>query len=394
MVRRPYLVAVVVAAITMGLAIVGSISLDRPLRDPDGVLGPSWVRLPLIVVAFFLADVVPRALRARRSTGVGLWEAGQQIRRQRWTRERLGLVGIGLGCFYVTYVAYRNLKDQLPFVREGVTDPFLHRVDRLLMLGNEPSAVLHDVLGTGFSAHFLSFVYVSYLFFVPLTLAAALMWSRNVHRGFWYVTALCLNWSLGALSYYLLPSVGPRYADRDIVADLPATSVSSLQEYLERARLAVLADPSGTEVLHGIAGFASLHVSVVATALFFAIRAGMAPAIRAAGWAYLLLTTVATIYFGWHYLLDDVAGLVIAWIAVTVGAWATGQGAPPTEMLAAEEDLVALPVPAEAVPTLQSETVPTIHSETVPTGHGGSSNDSSPPAALTAGESRTARPLD
>src|SRR4028119_1960966 len=98
MVRRPYLVAVVVAALTMGLAILGSITLDRPIRDPDGVLGPSWVRLPLIVLVFFLADVVPRALRARRSTGVGLIAAGQQIRRQRWSRERLGLVGIGVGC--------------------------------------------------------------------------------------------------------------------------------------------------------------------------------------------------------------------------------------------------------------------------------------------------------
>src|SRR4028119_2369314 len=146
MVRRPYLVAVVVAALTMGLAILGSITLDRPIRDPDGVLGPSWVRLPLIVLAFFLADVVPRALQARRSSGLSLIAAGQQIRRQRWTRERVGLVGVGLGCFYVTYVAYRNLKDQLPFVRESVTDPFLHRVDRMLMLGNEPSAVLHDVL--------------------------------------------------------------------------------------------------------------------------------------------------------------------------------------------------------------------------------------------------------
>jgi membrane-associated phospholipid phosphatase len=377
MVRRPYLVAVVVTVLSMGVAIVGSISLDRPIRDPDGVLGPSWVRLPLIVLVFFLADVVPRALRARRGGGVGLLEAAKQVKRQRWTRERLSLVGIGLGCFYVTYVAYRNLKDQLPFMRETVADPFLHDVDRTLMLGREPSAVLHYVLGTGFSAHALSLVYVSYLFFVPLTLAAALMWSRNVHRGFWYVTALCLNWSLGALSYYLVPSVGPRYANRDIVANLPETSVSTLQEYLERARLAVLADPSGTDVLHGIAGFASLHVSVVATALFFAIRAGLAPAVRLAALVYLVLTGLATIYFGWHYLLDDIAGLVIAYVAVRVGAWATGQGVPPTERLEAEEEPVGLPAATEA-----------------PLARQPGSRDTRSPVALGAGDSRPPRTHD
>ncbi len=347
MVRRPYLVAIAVAVLTIGLAIIGSVTLGRPIRDPDGVLGPSWVRLPLILLVFFLADVLPRAVQARRSTGASLRQAGQQVRRERWTLDRLVLVGVGLACFYVTYVGYRNLKDQLPFVRESVSDPFLRGVDRMLMLGNEPSDVLHEVLGTGIAAHFLSLVYVSYLFFVPLTLAAALVWSRNVHRGLWYVTALCLNWSLGALSYYLLPSVGPVYANREIVADLPPTSVSSLQESLERARLAVLADPSGTEVLHGIAGFASLHVSVVATALFFAIRAGLAPVIRAGAAVYLVLTMIATIYFGWHYLLDDLAGLVIAWLAVAIGAWGTGQAAPPTKQLQAEEELVGLPVPAE-----------------------------------------------
>lgn len=348
MVRRPYLVAIAIAVLTGGLALAGSILLDRPIRDPDGVAGPAWVRLPLIVALFFLADVLPRAFVARR--GPGLVRAGVGVASRRWTLERLGLVTLGLGCFYVTYVGYRNLKDQLPFVRETLVDPSLHAIDRAMMLGHEPSAVLHGLLGTGAAAHVLSAVYVSYLFFVPVTLAAALVWSRNVHRGFWYVTALCANWALGALSYYLLPSVGPRYADRGIVVDLPSTSVSSLQESLERARLVVLSDPSGTDAVHGIAGFASLHVSVVATALFFAIRAGLAPVVRAAALVYLVLTTLATIYFGWHYLLDDVAGIAIAWAAVSIGAWATGQGAPPTEMLKAEEELIGLPVAEEKLP--------------------------------------------
>ncbi len=326
---------------------MGSMLLDRPIRDPDGVAGPSYVRLPLIVGLFFLADILPRAFLARRERGV--LRAGARIARERWTKERLGLVTLGLACFYVTYVGYRNLKDQLPFVRTTLVDPSLHTIDRALALGSEPSTALHDLLGTGAAAHLLSAVYVSYLFFVPVTLAAALVWSRNVHRGFWYVTALCVNWTMGAVSYYLLPSVGPRYADPSLVADLPVTSVATLQESLYRARLVVLADPSGTDALHGIAGFASLHVSVVATALLFAVRAGLPRIAQAGAMVYLVLTTLATIYFGWHYLLDDVAGLAIAWAAVSIGAWATGQGAPPTELLVAEEELTGLPVPEEAL---------------------------------------------
>jgi len=84
-------------------------------------------------------------------------------------------------------------------------------------------------------------------------------------------------------------------------------------------------------------------------------------------------------------LLDDIAGLGIAWVSVMIGAWATGQGAPPTELLAAEEELVALPV--------QAETVPTVQPEPVSTNQVGSRIDGDTTGALAGGEGPTARPL-
>ena len=36
------------------------------------------------------------------------------------------------------------------------------------------------------------------------------------------------------------------------------------------------------------------------------------------------MTVLATVYFGWHYLADDFAGALIGWVAVSLGAWATG----------------------------------------------------------------------
>jgi hypothetical protein len=34
---------------------------------------------------------------------------------------------------------------------------------------------------------------------------------------------------------------------------------------------------------------------------------------------------VATLYFGWHYVADDIAGVAIALVSFHVGAWASGQ---------------------------------------------------------------------
>jgi hypothetical protein len=92
---------------------------------------------------------------------------------------------------------------------------------------------------------------------------------------------------------------------------------------------------------------------------------------------YLVLTGLATIYFGWHYLLDDIAGLVIAYVAVRVGAWATGQGVPPTERLEAEEEPVGLPAATEA-----------------PLARQPGSRDTRSPVALGAGDSRPPRTHD
>ena len=37
------------------------------------------------------------------------------------------------------------------------------------------------------------------------------------------------------------------------------------------------------------------------------------------------LTVLSTLYFGWHYIADDVAGIMIALVAFYVGGVASGQ---------------------------------------------------------------------
>jgi len=323
--RRYFVFACTVAAVTGILAVLGAFILELPLRDPDGFVGPAYIRLPAIVLVFLLLDIAPAVFAETRRTHRFVGSV-REVVVVRWSLARLGLIITGLMAFYVTYVGYRNLKGFLPFVRDdhAEVDSALHIIDRTLFLGNEPGPFLHDLLGVGASAHVLSWVYVSYLFFVPLSLGAALVWSRDMRRGFWYVTALCLNWSLGVVSYYMLPSQGPVFAYSQYYRDLPETGVSDLQTALLGTRLDVLADPGVSTSIQGIAGFASLHVSVVFTAALFAHKIGAHRLLRYGLWVYLGLTTLSTVYFGWHYLLDDVAGIGIGWFSVALGARFTG----------------------------------------------------------------------
>ena len=318
---RPYAFAVLLAVASAVVSVSVAASFGLPLRDPDGIAGPAYIRLPLIVALFLAADVLPRLLWRRRLPV-------SRILRERLSPERLGLVAVGMASFYISYVAYRNLKGALPFARPGVRDEQLVRLDEWMAFGHDPAQLLHELLGTGTAAYFLSSVYLLYLLFVPLSLGAALVWGRSVRVGSWYVTALCLNWLLGAVSYYLVPSLGPVFVHPERYADLPETGVSLLQMSLARARLEVLADPSGADAIAGVAGFASLHCSVVFTAALVAHLVGLPRIVRAALWVFLLLTIVATAYFGWHYLVDDVAGLLLGALSVLIAERVTRRAGP------------------------------------------------------------------
>lgn len=324
MYRRAYSLLVASAVVMGGLAVVAALILDKRLADPEGFLGPSWLRLPLLLSGAFLADVLPRTLWHSRGNPK-LWrEIVRERVRTHWTRERLTLVVLGLVCFYVTYVSYRNLKSFLPFVVEKKYDYELHLVDQALMFGSEPAIVLHSLLGTTVTAHVLSAIYLWFLPLVPIALTAWLIWSRNISYGYWFVTSQCIAWSLGTLSYYMLPTLGPGFAYPWLYENLAPTSTTGLMEALVAARVRVTHE--GIEgAVQSTAGFASLHCAItmlVALMVQYTIRNRLLHWIC---WLNVVLTVVATLYFGWHYIADDVAGILIALLAFYLGGRASGQ---------------------------------------------------------------------
>ncbi len=310
----------------MGIvAVVASLTLDERLRDPDGSLGPGWLRLPLMLAGAFVLDVVPRSLwRSRRRLSEFPTQA-KRIIHEHWTRDRIALVVIGLVSFYVTYVSYRNLKNFLPQIGGELHDPLLHSIDKFLMFGNEPAIVLHTVLGENVAAHVLAFVYLLFLPISPLSLIVYLVWSRNISYGYWYATAQCLAWALGTVSYYILPTLGPNFWYVWLYADLDTTGVTTLQEGLYNGRIDVLFSPLTTDSIQSVAGFASLHVGIILTLALITHYTVRHAVIRWSMWVFFVLTVLSTLYFGWHYIADDIAGALIAIISVWLGGLATGQ---------------------------------------------------------------------
>ncbi|MBC2933109.1 phosphatase PAP2 family protein [Nocardioides sp. zg-1228] len=298
---------------------------DLPVRDPDGVSVPTWVRLPLIVLLAVLLDAVPRWVAGARATPrPGAWTALRTVLRDRWTRDQVWFTVSGLAAWYVSYVAFRNLKGYLPFVDDRLWDTELARLDRLLWLGHDPAGVLHDVLGTGWAAWVLSGVYVLWIGLVPAALAIALVWTRRSAAGALYVTAVSFNWMLGVAVYYLVPSLGPVYSRPQQFADLPHTFNTDVQDLLLSDRVAVLAGAWDTRAVQTVAAFASLHVAITVTTCLVMELLRLPRPVRVAGWVFAGLTCLSTVYLGWHFFVDVIGGALVGTLALVLAAWVTG----------------------------------------------------------------------
>ena len=319
-VGRAWLAPVAIAAFSACLMFIVAIVEGLPIRDPDArYVGSPLALIGVIAGVFLVLDLVPRSWRHSRETGTSLPASFIGVFEQRWWGVR-GLVVISaLLSFYVTYISYRNLKSFLPFVTDSNFDGELLSAERWLFFGNDPAELLHNVLGAGFTAEFLSAVYLAFLTFVPISLAIALIWSNRLRVGLTYVSALSICWIVGALSYYMVPALGPVFADPQVFASLPDTGVAQLQATLLDHRREVLADPAATNAVQSIAAFASLHTGVLFAAALIAHRSRSHRAVRYGLWAMLGCTMIATVYFGWHYIIDDVGGLLIGLVAV-IGA--------------------------------------------------------------------------
>jgi hypothetical protein len=320
--RRMLIAGPLVAVVTMAAAIFVTNAAGVPLRDPDHVAGKRLLALFALVGLLFVLDV---AVRAARRTGrrIPTRAAMARVRRERWTASRAIAVGTALVSFYASYLAYRNLKSVVPLLRPELFDRQLVELDRVLFGGNDPASVLHAVFGTGWATQFFSAAYMIFFIFIPGTLAFALVFTPNLQAGLFYATAQSLNWLLGAASYFLLPSLGPVYAEPSVFAQLPSSGVTELQSWLIQQRADFIADPSAVAA-QSIGAFASLHVSIFFTGALAAHLLGFGRTVRVGAWALLGLTTTATIYLGWHYILDDVGGLVLGAMAFALARALTG----------------------------------------------------------------------
>lgn len=318
-----------VAALFVVVTLLWSHHVGVGLRDPQGrMLRHKLIGAVELFLVLAAVDVVVRTVRASRGHGWSWTRLREQLV-ERWGVRRLALLLSTLLAYHLVYFSYRNMKswDALNTPR----DHDLAAVDKWLFFGHTPASVLHDLLGQGHpTATVLAHAYEVFSQVVSVAIVAAPAFITRTRRGMVMVTAGLWAWVLGTISYYAVPSLGPcftaspgqsgsgAYTTPTDFAGLPPTLIQPHWTDYWQQRSAFLADPSDPHTFVSISAFASLHVGLTCLIVLMAAyyRKRLLTILLA---VYLVAVMASTVYFGWHFFVDVLAGLVLAVASIALG---------------------------------------------------------------------------
>jgi predicted outer membrane lipoprotein len=283
-----------------------------PLRDPRGQMFQDKLRSALeLFVLLVLADALVRTLWT-----TGSLEGAFDTLRRRWPWRRVALAVSGLVAYHIVYICYRNLKSWDTF--NTPRDQELLAFERWLFLGHSPAQLLHQLIGHDHTAYILMLIYRSFTYLVPLSVVGALVFTDRIREGYVFLTSAMWVWILGVGSYYLIPSLGPFASDPGDFTSLPESAITRTQTMYLNQRANLLENPGAADAFASISAFASLHVGFSCLILLMLRYYGQY-FLAGVMTAYVAATMVATVYFGWHFVVDDVAGVLLAVLSVALG---------------------------------------------------------------------------
>lgn len=199
---------------------------------------------------------------------------------------------------------FNSLSRLIPYVNPYPIDPFLIRIDYHIF-SNHPTILLEKITFPLLTDIF-QLAYTTY-YFLPTLLAVIFYQKKNQEIFDTYVTTICLTYYLSYIGYIFFPAVGPRFT----LAHLQCVELKGL----------FLANPI-SEILNLLEelkydAFPSGHTAVMLVTLSYSLKLS-----RKTFLLFLfptILLIFSTVYCRYHYFIDVVAGIVLAFFSILLG---------------------------------------------------------------------------
>jgi hypothetical protein len=219
------------------------------------------------------------------------------------------------------------MKVMLPIASPFWADPLLANVDHAIF-GRDPWVLTHQLFG--WAGAFVDRTYVTWAPVKFATLAIILAMPESERKARALLSDFLIVGSV-VVGQFLLPSAGPVFYARFGFGD--RFSALPIEPWVETARTYLWQDylRAGGDIGGGISAMPSFHV---AAALWLALvwnsydrRLGVI------GFVYFATILVGSVFLGWHYAADGIAGILItglAWFtAPRIVNWSTRRIARP-----------------------------------------------------------------
>lgn len=239
------------------------------------------------------------------------------IRSRAWIVDTLRLIVFGA----MVIVVYGSIKLVVPIYHPRLFDPELWELDRVLFFGIAPTTFFLDIFGARAFLRFIDWTYAN-IFFASATIAYAWVLSHPERRlRIAFANGNALLWISGAWLYLLLPSLGPALRFPEIwfahsetlrfTQGLQAILMRNYQNVIRAAQGMPITEP--IRIVFGIGAFPSLHVAFQMYVFLWARRVWRTG--QALFGIFVLLIFLGSMITGWHYLIDSLAGLLMAYLS-------------------------------------------------------------------------------
>jgi membrane-associated phospholipid phosphatase len=267
-----------------------------------------------------IAGVIIRAVVAHFRGNGELRAYLKIVRSKAWLLDSARLL------FFITLTihTYAWIKLTIPVMHPRLFDQQLWDLDRAISFGLSPTVFFLSIFSNAAALRFVDFTY-AYVFVASINIAFIYFLSspsRRVRIAF--NDGNTLMWIASAWLYVLVPSLGPAYRFPQVWLEYAPLLVHT--QYLQSMLMtnyqlvihhAITPDrPIG--ILLGVAAFPSMHVAFQMYVFLWMRRLW-----RYGGIVFGIFTLfifIGSVVTGWHYLIDSIAGLVLAYVSYAIFA--------------------------------------------------------------------------
>ena len=293
-------------------------------------LRPMTMNVPLSTLPFVMRTIMGGFL-LNTAIGVGIralvaWRRGTLraylgvIRSPGWLTDTLR-IAVASGLFAH---AYGWIKLAVPLLHPRLFDRELWDLDAMLLAGHSPTEFFLTLFSAPAVLRVIDWSY-AHIFVSSLFIATAFFGSSPSRRlRVAFMDSNVALWLAGAWLYMALPSLGPAYRFPSVWLPLAALldRAQAFQRLLMTNYQNVLLFTRGmlrpVNVFFGVAAFPSLHVAFQTLVFLWMRRVWRwGEVIFAVFVGFILIGSVVT---GWHYLVDGLAGIVLAWLCYAIAA--------------------------------------------------------------------------